>query len=144
MDIGLLRTVSTPFIYYPRSRPAAPLPPLLRITRRGFELTPEWRSYESSVPCKNGGGQDITTKLYIPSSRIFCVSQSIPFHLTLESSAYSLAAFLPYGPMANLMGKRPTRVQLMRQSTVDVRYAYSVWVIPRAGAYVNTLIQETR
>lgn len=66
--------------------------------------------------------QDIEVKWYLPASRIFCVSQVIPFHITFESTAYSLAAFLPYGPTTGNSGKlRATRLQLMRQSTVDVR-----------------------
>lgn len=67
------------------------------------------------------------------------MSQPIPFHLTLESSAYSLAAFLPYGPTANLIGKRATRIQLMRQATVDVRHAMisstktDIWRVDNIG-----------
>jgi len=68
------------------------------------------------------GTQDIGVKFYLPASRIFCASQAIPFHITFESTAYSLAAFLPYGPTTGNSGKlRATRLQLMRQSSVDVR-----------------------
>lgn len=51
--------------------------------------------------------------------------EPIPFHVTLESSAYSLAAFMPYGPTPSLLSptKQHTRIQLLRQSVVDVRYA---------------------
>ncbi|KAJ7601205.1 hypothetical protein C8J56DRAFT_912438 [Mycena floridula] len=115
-------TVTTPFVYYPRTRPAVPMPSPLRRAHHGFHSDrTDWKVYESSIRCKAAGGQDIVTKLYIPASRIFCMSRPIPFHLTLQSSAHSLAVFLPYGPMANLLGKRPTRIQLMRQATVDVR-----------------------
>lgn len=43
------------------------------------------------------------------------------------SSAISLAAFLPLGPTTTrLSGRQPTRVQLLRQTNVDVRYVVPV------------------
>jgi len=116
-------TVSTPFIYYPRTRPAVPIPASLRRSDGGFIEQPEWRVYRSVLKANpKANTQDITVKWYLPASRIFCVSQVIPFHITFESTAYSLAAFLPYGPTTGNSGKlRATRLQLMRQSTVDVR-----------------------
>ncbi|KAJ7682525.1 hypothetical protein DFH06DRAFT_1161406 [Mycena polygramma] len=116
-------TVSTPFIYYPRTRPAFPLPTPLQRFDGGFIERPEWRMYRSVLKASaKANTQDIDVKFYLPASRIFCASQSIPFHVTFASTAYSLAAFLPFGPTAGSSGKpRPTRVQLMRQSTVDIR-----------------------
>lgn len=62
-------------------------------------------------------------KLHIPASRVFCLSESVPFHLTFVSSASSLAAFLPYAPSGSSYGanKKLTRIQLLRQSSVDVQ-----------------------
>ncbi|KAF9029903.1 hypothetical protein BDZ89DRAFT_1065002 [Hymenopellis radicata] len=131
--------LSTPFVYHPRTRPAVPLPSPLRTNRLGFILEPDWKLYESQIASRQSNTADIKTKLYIPASRIFCMAQPIPFHLTLESSAYSLAAFLPYGPTANLIGKRATRIQLMRQATVDVRHAMisstktDIWRVDNIG-----------
>lgn len=118
-----IRTVTTAFIYYPRTRPAVPIPLPLLHTRHGFVETPEWKIYESEVRAKRRNYQNIATKLYIPTSRIFCMSQPIPFHLTFESSALSLASFLPFGPTSGATGtRRATQIQVMRQSSVDVRY----------------------
>lgn len=136
--------VSTPFIYYPRSRPAVPLPPrmVLSSSAPGVVESPEWRCFESRIPARTVGVTDIITKvrvsrgaspqsplvltvlqLYIPASRVFCMTEPIPFHLSLESSAYSLAAFMPYGPTASLLSasKQHTEIRLLRQSNVDVR-----------------------
>ncbi|EDR13768.1 uncharacterized protein LACBIDRAFT_292561 [Laccaria bicolor S238N-H82] len=114
--------LTIPFTYLPRTRPAYPIPTQLFPTKNGFILTPEWRVYESVMVAKKSSGQNITTKLYLPASRIFCVGQPIPFHLTLESSAMSLADFLPYSPVVTVVGKpKATRLELTRQSTVDVR-----------------------
>jgi len=117
-------TVSTPFIYYPRTRPAVPIPTPLRRFEGGFIESPEWRVYKSVLKAHpKAGAQDINVKFYVPASRIFCASKAIPFHITFESTAFSLAAFLPYGPTtgSNSGKLRATRIQLMRQSTVDVR-----------------------
>ncbi|KAJ7241895.1 hypothetical protein B0H12DRAFT_1132916 [Mycena haematopus] len=120
--------LTTPFIYYPRTRPAAPIPVPLRRFEGGFIESPEWKKYESVLNAHTKAGtQDINISFYLPVSRIFCASQAIPFHVTFESTAYSLAAFLPFGPTTGSSGKtRATRVQLMRQSTVDVRGTTSI------------------
>jgi hypothetical protein len=115
-------TLSTPFIYVPRTRPAAALPAPLQLSRvgGGFDSRPEWQIYESTINSRRSSLQNIKARLYIPASRIFCVSQNIPFHLTLESSALSLATFLPFGPTGSST-KKCTRLQIMRQVTVDAR-----------------------
>ncbi|KIK69777.1 hypothetical protein GYMLUDRAFT_34175 [Collybiopsis luxurians FD-317 M1] len=118
-------TLSTAFVYYPRTRPAVPLPPPLQPARNGFEGRPEWQMYEYTIHSRRSSLQNIKSRLYVPASRIFCASQSIPFHLTFESSAQSLASFLPLGPSGGSL-KRPTRLQIMRQVTVDVRNEFSL------------------
>ncbi|RDB14666.1 hypothetical protein Hypma_016341 [Hypsizygus marmoreus] len=115
-------TVTTPFIHYPRTRPPVPIPAPLSSSPHGFIETSLWRCYESEISAKSSGGQSISTRLYVPASRIFCISEPIPFHLSFQSSARSLAAFLPYAPTpVYLNPKQVTRIQLMRQSSVDVR-----------------------
>ena len=113
--------VSTPFVYYPRSRPASPMPLPLMHSSAGFLLTPDWKVFESVIISKSPARPNIVAKLYVPASRIFCMSQPIPFHLSFESSPVSLAAFLPLSPASSSVGRRITRVQIMRQTTVDVR-----------------------
>ncbi|KAJ7852837.1 hypothetical protein B0H14DRAFT_3656828, partial [Mycena olivaceomarginata] len=105
--------VSTPFIYYPRTRPPSPLPfPMYCMEAGIFEEQPAWNAYQSIAKTNTKSGvQDIGVKLYLPG---------IPFHITMESDAHSLAAFLPYAPVAGKSGA--TRIQLMRQSTVDVKF----------------------
>ncbi|OCH92618.1 hypothetical protein OBBRIDRAFT_865684 [Obba rivulosa] len=122
-----MSTVSTPFVYYPRSRPAVPLPPPMAMSP---EAAPDlavdgWECFESIIPAKSGNVRDIIVKLYIPASRVFCMSAQIPFYLTFKSTAMSLAAFLPFGPVTTsyASSKRHTRIQLLRQTTVDVRNA---------------------
>ncbi|KAJ7044611.1 hypothetical protein C8F04DRAFT_1350853 [Mycena alexandri] len=115
-------TVSTPFIYYPRTRPAAPLPSPLRRIQGGFIPQPEWRVYEYLLKATpRSAAQNIVVKFYLPASRIFWASGVIPFHINFESNAFSLAAFLPSAPSTGSGKPGVTRVQLMRQSSVDVR-----------------------
>ncbi|GBE85295.1 hypothetical protein BKA93DRAFT_789659 [Sparassis latifolia] len=129
-DKSLLRlgnsTISTPFVYYPRSRPAVPLPTMFVMRQNPGDTSlvqvTEWQCYESVLTSKTQGGKDITAKLYVPALRVYCMAQSIPFHLIFASSAFSLAAFLPLGPTTALPAdKQPTRIQILRQTTVDVR-----------------------
>ncbi|KAF7375366.1 hypothetical protein MSAN_00424100 [Mycena sanguinolenta] len=118
-------SVSTPFIYYPRTRPPFSTPSPLHCTEAGeFTEGTGWQVYQSVVKANAPNGvQDIGVKFYLPASRIFCVSEAIPFHITLESDAHSLAAFLPYGPIPGTSTEFPaTRIQVMRQSTVDVKH----------------------
>ncbi|KAJ7126184.1 hypothetical protein C8R44DRAFT_980034 [Mycena epipterygia] len=112
--------VSTPFIYYPRTRPSVPIPSPLPHTKGGFIERPEWKMYQYVLKANpKANVQDIDIKFYLPTSRIFCASKTIPFHMTFESTAHSLAAFLPY--TTSTSGKLcATRIQLMRQSAIDV------------------------
>jgi len=118
-----LRYVSTPFKYFPRTRPSTPIPfPLQYRAGVGFLATSDWKVFECILYSKSPTRPNIMANLYIPASRVFCMTQPIPFYLTLESSAVSLAMFLPFGPTtANSTPQRITRIQLMRQTTVDAR-----------------------
>ncbi|KAG1843000.1 hypothetical protein DFJ58DRAFT_805244 [Suillus subalutaceus] len=102
-------TISTPFEYLPRTRPSSALPPSLVFP---------------TLIHANQGGQDIMVKLYLPASRTFCMHEPIPFHVMFSSSAMSLAAFMPLGPVVTTPLKtQHTKIQLLRQTTVDVRNA---------------------
>ncbi|KAF9242652.1 hypothetical protein BU15DRAFT_86833 [Melanogaster broomeanus] len=119
--------VTTPFVYLPRTRPSVPIPiPLTaNAPRGGFTETSQWKVFPSTAAANQQGMQDLVVKLYLPATRIFCVRQPIPFHLSFQSNAVSLAAFLPFAPAAGLLApkRQLTRIQLMRQTTVDVRNA---------------------
>ncbi|EPQ51092.1 hypothetical protein GLOTRDRAFT_118131 [Gloeophyllum trabeum ATCC 11539] len=116
-------TLSTPFLYIPRTRPAVPLPPPLQPTPDGYMPTADWKLFQGTLQARTKGGKDIISKLFLPASRIFCLSEPIPFHVTFASSAFSLAAFMPYGPIVSLLSptRTHTRIELLRQATCDVR-----------------------
>ncbi|TDL22185.1 hypothetical protein BD410DRAFT_788900 [Rickenella mellea] len=127
-------TVSTPFIYHPRTRPALPLPsPLLSsAVNPGAIHNDDWALYESRIKCKLPRGEDVWSKLYLPALRVFSMQERIPFHLYFTSTAMSLAAFLPFTPSTSRNSSPPnsasgraamhtTRIQLFRQNAVDVR-----------------------
>ncbi|TFK52174.1 hypothetical protein OE88DRAFT_1368232 [Heliocybe sulcata] len=134
-------TVSTPFMYLPRTRPAVPLPSPPVPTPQGFQATSEWKLFQGTMQSRQHGGQDITTKLFLPACRIFCINQPIPFHVTFTSSAFSLAAFMPYGPIVSLLSptRQHTRIELLRQAICDVRNAEvdgtktDMWRLDRIG-----------
>ncbi|KAG5341087.1 hypothetical protein C0989_011679 [Termitomyces sp. Mn162] len=117
------RTVSTPFKYYPRSRPETPLPSPLILSHSGFVDARDWTCHQSEIRSKDKGLESIRTKFYLPTSCTFCISQPIPFYVTFESSSDSLTSFLPLSTAGSIKRDQSTHVQLMRQSTVDVRNA---------------------
>ncbi|KAF7799712.1 hypothetical protein EIP86_010954 [Pleurotus ostreatoroseus] len=114
--------VSTPFVYYPRTRPAAPLPPPMIASNKapGVVESADWRCFEAAIPARASGVSDIISKLYIPASRVFCMSERIPFHLTLSSTAYSLAAFMPYGPTPSLLSPIDVRNTVVFGTKTDI------------------------
>ena len=110
----------------------------------GLQETPQWRIHESKLVSRSQGAGDIACKvlplplllrhvliclpppppqLYLPKSSVFCLSEPIPFHLSFVASAMSLAALLPFVPSANpyASGRPSTRIQLLRQTSVDVK-----------------------
>ncbi|KAH0585927.1 hypothetical protein H2248_007214 [Termitomyces sp. 'cryptogamus'] len=116
-------TVSTPFKYYPRSRPETPLPSPLVLSHSGLVDARDWTCHQSEIRSKDKGLESIRTKFYLPTSCTFCISQPIPFYVTFESSSDSLTSFLPLSTAGSIKRDQSTHVQLMRQSTVDVRNA---------------------
>lgn len=133
--------VSTPFLYHPRTRPPAPLPrPLTGTAPHSFELSPEWKTFEVVSAARKSRLQDVVVKLHIPKSRIFSLTEKIPFAITMESSAVSLAAFLPFGPRVGPANSNVAMVlDVLRQSTVDVRNELvtdakqDMWRVDRIG-----------
>ncbi|TFK70947.1 hypothetical protein BDN72DRAFT_838326 [Pluteus cervinus] len=123
-------SVSTPFTYIPRNWPSVPLPAPISIGPSGFpEPGPEWSVWTSEVIYKDkrhqGGNltppPSLVTHFYLPASRTFYMKEPIPFFFKIESSAQVLAAYLPFAPSAVVATKQATtRVQLLRQSTIDV------------------------
>ncbi|KAL1760210.1 hypothetical protein FB107DRAFT_203406 [Schizophyllum commune] len=134
-------TLPTAFLYQPRTRPPDPLPRPLSLSRHGFRSAPEWICHDASIqPQAGSGANSIAVRLYLPTARVFALTQRIPFHLSFHSTSHTLALFLPIGPTAHFLGgKRPTRLQLLRQSAVNVRNATSLgtktdmWRVDRIG-----------
>ncbi|KAG9315843.1 hypothetical protein JVU11DRAFT_3492 [Chiua virens] len=120
-------TVSTSFLYHPRTRPSVPIPSPLATTpsSSGFIETPQWKLFSATVVANQRDTRDLVAKLYIPAARIFCVRQPIPFHLSFHSDPDSLRSFLPLSPVVSAIAakRQATKIQLMRQTTVDVRNA---------------------
>ncbi|EJD01352.1 uncharacterized protein FOMMEDRAFT_169490 [Fomitiporia mediterranea MF3/22] len=130
-------TVSTPINVRPRSRPALPLPSSLtsNFTHPSSIHTEDWAVHQATIKTKAASrGDNIHVKLYLPALHVYSLTEAIPFHLFLTSSAFSLASYLPYAPAVVRGSRSPsdqsdldlsrsgaTRIQLLRQTSVDVR-----------------------
>lgn len=127
------RALSTTLIYQPRSRPPTPPPPALHpvtFTPR-LDSRPDWQGFTTVIKAKRpfkGAPpdlEDLESKLYLPTTRIFPTTQSIPFYLSFLSSPNTLAAFMPFGPQtpgsagSSVGGHQCTWMRLTRQVIVD-------------------------
>lgn len=123
-------------MYLPRSRPPTlPPPPLHPATfAPRFYSRADWQAFTTMVKAKRpfkGAPpdlQDIESKLYIHTTKIFPIVESIPFYLCLLSSPSTLAAFMPFGPQtpgsanSSVFGEyQCTRMRLTRQVIVDAK-----------------------
>jgi len=135
LGIGVT-TVSTPFIYHPRTRPARAIPPRLEPTSSspGLRMSYEWRVHESLIAVRMQGSpsKHIVCKFYTPASHVLCMRTPIPYHITFTGPAMALATLLTYMPSRT--GAPPvracSRIQVLRQTSVDVKNGY----MPVVGA----------
>ncbi|KAI6008999.1 hypothetical protein BKA83DRAFT_4426801 [Pisolithus microcarpus] len=104
--------IATPVLYRPRSRPPAAIPPPL--------VTHPQRLLLQYLA--NRCDQGIIAKLHLPTPRIFCVQQPIPFCLSFHASSTTLASFRPLAPFTrpSVRKMQTTRIRLMRQTSVDI------------------------
>ena len=132
------RSLSTPLMYLPRSRPYTQPPSSLHpatFTPR-LDSRLDWQAFTMTIKSKRSskgvqpGLEDIESKLYLHTTRIFPITQSIPFYLSFLSSSGTLAAFMPFGPQTpgsagssvfDIVEYRCTRIRLTRQVIVDAK-----------------------
>ncbi|KAL5487965.1 hypothetical protein ACEPAI_6073 [Sanghuangporus weigelae] len=130
-------TISTPIIVRSRSRPGFPLPTPLtnNFTHPSAIHDEDWALHRGTIKAKAPRGNDIDVRLYLPALHVYSMTDPIPFHLFILSSAFSLASYLPYAPAVARASGSPsgqgsssdvsrsgvTRIQLLRQTSVDVR-----------------------
>ncbi|KAH9959786.1 hypothetical protein BC827DRAFT_1134211 [Russula dissimulans] len=124
-------TVSTPFIYHPRSRPSRPIPPRLEpiASSPGLRMSYEWRVHESLIAVRMQGSssKNIVCKFYTPASHVLCMRTAISYHITFTGPPMALAALLTYMP--SRAGAAPvracSRIQVLRQTSVDAKNGYA-------------------
>lgn len=132
------RTLSTPLIYHPRSRPPTSPPSALHpitFTPR-LDSQSDWQASTAMIKAKRSfqGApldlEDIESKLYLHTTRIFPTTLPIPFYLSFLSSSSTLAAFMPFGPQtpgstdSSVFGVgmyQCTRMRLTRQVIVGAK-----------------------
>ncbi|KAI0000294.1 hypothetical protein BJV77DRAFT_939272 [Russula vinacea] len=127
LGIGVT-TVSTPFIYHPRSAPARGIPPRLvpRSASPGLHVTPEWRVNESFIASRlPGTSRGILCKFYTPASHVLCMRRAIPYHISFTGPTLALTTLITYMPSRTGAAavRACSRIQLIRQTTVDDEYA---------------------
>ncbi|KAF4597844.1 hypothetical protein EYR38_006235 [Pleurotus pulmonarius] len=91
--------MTIPFNYYPRMRPEMP------IVSDGFDFSSsikmnpgEWYQATSQSQPSGGHLSPITVDFFIPATRIFAITDVIPFHIQLSGEISSMRAFFPELP----------------------------------------------
>jgi len=125
LGIGLT-TLSTPFIYYPRSAPARGIPPRLqpRTASPGLHITPEWRVQTGTIAVRLPGlSKSIICYFYTPASHVVCMRRAIPYHITFTGPGLALTTLLTYMPSRTGAAavRACSRIQLIRQTSVDAK-----------------------
>ena len=120
------RTLTTPFIYYPRTAPARGIPPRLepKASSPGLHITPEWRVHESPIAVRLPGlSKSIICKFYTPASHVVCMRRAIPYHITFTGPGLALTTLLTYMPSRTGAAavRACSRIQLIRQTSVDAK-----------------------
>ncbi|THV07949.1 hypothetical protein K435DRAFT_847745 [Dendrothele bispora CBS 962.96] len=90
------KTVTVPLNYRPRKRPSQPIIPLNTTFFSSVKVCPEeW--FQASAALKCNKCSDLTplqTHFFLPSVRVFALSDCIPFHIQLTGRLSSLQALL--------------------------------------------------
>ncbi|EIN12569.1 hypothetical protein PUNSTDRAFT_81850 [Punctularia strigosozonata HHB-11173 SS5] len=118
--------------YYPRTRSSIPMIPSGATFLSTFKECPEeWFQGMTTMQTRAGCGfEPIDCHLFIPSSRVYAVTDTIPFHVQLTAPLSSLQAFLFSVPPCDIPSFPPeylTRV-LSHGSTVSPRFSLRVFL----------------
>ncbi|KAG1836228.1 hypothetical protein C8R48DRAFT_306526 [Suillus tomentosus] len=116
-----------PVCYNPRSRPRTPMLPSDVPFMTTVKSSPEeWHQVLSTMNATQSSGlAPVQCLLFIPSSQVYPLSETIPFHLQLRAPSSSLAPFIdksaPKHGLPVLSSEEITiRVYLLRQVVVKI------------------------
>ncbi|KAG9220350.1 hypothetical protein CCMSSC00406_0006615 [Pleurotus cornucopiae] len=136
--VSLMRDkiMTIPFNYYPRMRPEMPIVSDGHDFFASIKMNPgEWHQATSQSQPSSGHLSPITVDFFIPATRIFAITDIIPFHIQLSGDISSMRAFFPelppevYPPTlqplkASWKRKKPRwkflRLLLMRRVSVQI------------------------
>lgn len=99
----LHRTVSTPFLYLPRTRPSVPTPAPLVATalNSGFVEMPQWKLFSSTIAANRREMRDVVAKVRLSAS-FFTRSDNVVLVIhpldtnILRLSAHSILPIVPF------------------------------------------------
>ena len=61
-------------------------------------------------------------KLFVPSVRVFSSSETVPFHISLSSSASFLSSIAEHARQSDACLEKPIHVFLLRRTTVSINH----------------------
>ncbi|CAK5268954.1 unnamed protein product [Mycena citricolor] len=112
-------TVCIPFGYRPRTRPGHSTQSFVAGFLQDVKTMPEeWREHAHRVTGKaKGDVKPLDLQLYIPSSGVFALDESIPFHVQLTGAVSSLQEVYRADVQK---GQRLVEVKIVRQTLVTI------------------------
>jgi len=103
--------------YFPRTRPPYSITPSSDLFS-DLKIAPEqWHQTVTAIKSRSENiVPSIDSHLFIPSSKVYALSDTIPFHVNLTGSLRSLREFLPQPGKDSF----PIHVHILRQTCVEV------------------------
>ncbi|KAF5333013.1 hypothetical protein D9758_015189 [Tetrapyrgos nigripes] len=113
-----VKRMSVPLDYFPRTRPPYSISNSDLFS--DLKIAPEqWHQTVSVIKSRSRDDvPPIDCHLFIPSSKVYALSDTIPFHVNLTGALRSLREFLPSSSSSK--DSSPVTVTLLRQTSVEI------------------------
>ncbi|KAJ7791227.1 hypothetical protein B0H14DRAFT_2936571 [Mycena olivaceomarginata] len=134
--LGFSKTklIYVPIEYNPQTFPAHGMPPILNFLSSVKTIPEEWHQTSFIMNTRYPNMSPIQCQAFIPSTKVFGLSDIIPVHVQLSGSLASLRQLvLPLDPSCESDRRHsPVRVYLTRKVTFEYR-GRSTWRVQRIG-----------
>ncbi|KAF8214889.1 hypothetical protein K438DRAFT_1561735 [Mycena galopus ATCC 62051] len=126
------KSIYVPIEYNPHTVPARGMPPSMHFLASVKIIPEDWYQTSFVMNARDSNLSPIQCEAFIPSVKVFGLSDTIPLHLQLSGSLSSLRELIPPSPFGCHLRYSPVRVYLMRKVTFEYR-GKSTWRFERIG-----------
>ncbi|KAJ6508379.1 hypothetical protein C8R45DRAFT_859380 [Mycena sanguinolenta] len=133
--LGLLsktKLIYIPLEYNPQTVPTRGLPPIVHFLSSVKVIPEEWQQTSFQMNTRTPGLSPIQCEAFIPSVKVFGLSDTIPLHLQLSGPLSSLRELISPCLVGGDLVHSPVHVYLARKVTFE-HHTTSAWRIQRIG-----------